>query len=243
MCIRDSRVQWAQQGFGTKYTTGTGHIRLLKANHIPGSSQVYVDANGKSLLYSGDFSFPDVQIEHADYLVIDATHGDPWYDGRTDRKSVMNRMFEDVQGNMGSNRPVVIQTSSGTLQELVRHFEVVCGPKFDDSVAFVMNKNQENVLVNIYKDEQKEFRNIVRYDSKEYWKLIRNNQKIVVFSTTSVLSEELRSFYKIIIDQFRFTRSKSPIIPFDGGCRYNLAAHASINDIYCLLYTSPSPRD
>ena len=226
------RVQWLPQNFGTKFYTDTGYVELLKANHIPGSSQIYVSTGDKSLLYSGDFNFPDVQVKHADYLVLDATHGDPWYDGKTDRRSVMNRLFEDIQEKARLDKPIVVQTSSGTMQEIIHHFEIVYGQKLDDSISFVMDKKQEDVLKSIYEDEKKEFRIAIHYDSREYWSIIKNNKKCIIFMTKSILSEELRSFYKIIIDQFRFSKDQSPIIPFENGCRYNLSAHASIQDIY-----------
>ena len=38
--------QWVPQDYDTKYPSPVGDIRLLKANHIPGSAQVHVDANG-----------------------------------------------------------------------------------------------------------------------------------------------------------------------------------------------------
>lgn len=226
------RMQWVTQDFGVKYKTKVGHVELLKANHIPGSSQIYVESDGRSLLYSGDFGFPDVQITHADYLVIDSTHGDPWYDGKTDRKSVMSRLFEDIKEKMDSEKQIVIQTSSGTLQELVRHFEITYGQRLQDDVTFVMDKTQENVLKNIYKEEQDEFRDVVHYDSREFWDAMRNNRKCVIFSTKSILDDKLRSCYRIIIDRYRFKKTQGPIIPFDNGCRYNLAAHASIGEIY-----------
>ena len=235
------RVQWLPQDFGTKYSTNTGYIELLKANHIPGSSQIYVTVNDKSMLYSGDFNFPDAQVKQADYLVLDATHGDPWHDGKTDRRSVKNRMFEDIQDRLKLNKPIVIQTSSGTMQELIHHFEIRYGSKFDDDVAFVMDKKQEDVLMNIYAGEQQEFRPAVHYDSREYWKMIRTNQKCIIFTTNLILNEEQESFYKIIVDQFRFSKGQPTIIPFDGGCRYNLSAHASITDIYSYI-ESISPK-
>ena len=229
------REQWVQQDFDTSYHIRGGHIRLLKANHIPGSSQVYVETGDKSMLYSGDFNFPDIQVKQADYLVLDSTHGDPWHDGKTDRKSVKNRMFEDIKELTDSNKSVVIQTSSGTLQELVRHFEISSNQKLSSDIAFVMGEKQNKVLTSIYKEEKNEFRNIVRYDSHEFWQLVRNNKKCVVFSTASILDDGLSSFHKIIIDQYRFSKEQSPIIPFEGGCRYNLAAHASIEGIYSYI--------
>ena len=226
------RMQWVPQDFGVKYRTAVGYIQLLKANHIPGSSQIYVESGDNSLLYSGDFNYPDVQTVQADYLVIDATHGDPWFDSATDRKSVKNRMFEDIREQTNSNKSIVILTSSGTLQELVRHFEIEYGSKMRDDVVFVMDKTQEDILKNIYSDEKNEFRNMVHYDTREFWKLFRERKKCVIFYTRPILDEDLHSCYKIIIDKFRFSKGAIPIIPFTNGCRYNLAAHASIADIY-----------
>ena len=227
------REQWVPQDYDTAYRFEGGMIRLLKANHIPGSSQVYVESDGKTMLYSGDFSYPDVQIRQADYLVIDSSHGDPWHDGKTDRNSVKNRMFEYVEEYLESHYQLVIQAPSGTLQEIVRHFEIRYGKKMRDDVAFVMEKKQKTVLHNIYRNERDEFRDVVEYESSDYLDMMNSNRKCVIFSTSlEILDEQLRAFHKIIVDRFRFTKPNAPIIPFEGGCRFNLAAHTSIDGIY-----------
>lgn len=226
------REQWVTQNYDTVYKTPSADIRLLKANHIPGSAQVHVETNGLSLLYSGDFNYPEMQIKKADYLVLDATHGDPWYDGKTDRKSVKNRMFEDVKEKIGSNKPVIIQTYAGTLQELIRHFEIgYDGDKLSHDIPFVTETNQKEILLKIYKDEKNEFREIIDYNSRDFWKLVRNNKRCVIFLTSEIIDSSLQSYYKIIVDKYRFVKEKAAIIPFDGGCRYNLASHASIDNI------------
>lgn len=227
------REQWLTQDYDSAYRFEGGTIRLLKANHIPGSSQVFVESNGETMLYSGDFSYPDVQIRQADHLVIDSSHGDPWHDGKTDRHSVKNRMFEYVEEHLELHPQMVIQAPTGTLQEIVRHFEVRYGKRMSDDIAFVMEKKQNAVLRNIYRVENGEFRDIVEYETAEYWNLINGNRRCVIFSTNlDILDEHLRTFHKIIIDRFRFTKSNAPIIPFEGGCRFNLAAHTSIDGIY-----------
>ncbi len=226
------REQWVTQDYDSAYKFVNGTIRLLKANHIPGSSQVYVESDDKTMLYSGDFSFPDIQIRQADYLVIDSTHGDPSMDGSTDRKSVKNRMFEHVVENVNLHNHVVIQASSGTLQEIIRHFEVGYGKKMNDDITFVMDKKQENVLRKIYKDEADQFRHMIEYDSPDFWNTIRNNKKCVIFLPGLLLDDEVYNFHKIMVDRFRFQKNESPITPFDGGCRFNLAAHTSIKGIY-----------
>lgn len=230
------REQWTAQHFGTKYHTDGGErVRLLKANHIPGSAQVHVETDEATLLYSGDFNFPDVQIEHADYLVIDATHGDPWYDGKTDRRSVTNRLFEDVCEHTNLNKPVIIQAHTGTIQQIIHNFEIKQRSRMPDDVTFVIDEKQKKVLQEIYRDEGNGFRNMVEYPSKEFWSLVRNRKKIVLFFTGKIVDDELRQFYSIIIDKYRFKNNEPAIIPFDGGCRYNLAAHASIEGIYSYI--------
>lgn len=231
------REQWNPQQYGTEYRGHGIKIQLLKANHIPGSSQVYVENDHTSMLYSGDFNFPNMQIKNADYLVLDATHGDPSYDGKTDKRSVMNRLLDDVKEKTSQGKSIVIRTSGGTLQEIVKHFETSHVDKIPDNVAFVMNDKQKDILYSIYPSDTKNFRdNIIEYKSREFWRLLRENKACVIFTTSLILDDDLKKFYQIIIDQYRFENERGPIIPFGDesgtGCRYNLAAHASIENIY-----------
>lgn len=229
-----SREQWTPQDYDTKYTFGDdGVIRLLKANHIPGSSQVHVEADGNTMLYSGDFNYPGMQIRKAEYLVLDSTHGDSTYDGKTDRQYVKKKIFEYIEEKIEKNYQIVIQVTTGTLQEIIRHFEIGYGKKMCDDINFVMDVKQNKILHNMYKDEKKEFRKFVEYDSPEFWNKVNTNKKCVIFLTQlNILDESVRQFHKIMIDRYKFTKKEEPIIPFTGGCRFNLAAHASITDIY-----------
>ena len=227
------REQWMPQDYDTKYNFEGGIVRLLKANHIPGSAQVHVEqADGKTLLYSGDFGYPDVQIREADYLVIDSTHGDPWYDSKTNRKSVQNRLFEHVEEQLKSTQCVLVLASSGTLQEIVHHFEACCEKRMDTDIEFVLETKQKKVLHSIYKNEKSRFRDIIEYRSRKFWDLLRTGKKCIIFSTQlDVLDDDLSGFYKILVDRYKFANNHT-IVPFDGGCRFNLAAHASIDGIY-----------
>lgn len=230
------RQQWTPQQYGTEYHDHGTKIQLIKANHIPGSSQVYVENDRASMLYSGDFSYPGVQIKKAEYLVLDATHGDPSFDGRTDRGSVLNRLLDDVKDRTSRGKSVVIRTSGGTLQEIARHFEMSYVDKIDDGVSFVMDAKQKRILDSIYPSEKKEFRDAVEYKSPEFWRLLRENKPCVIFTTSNILDDDLTGIYSVIIDQYRFDKDNGPIIPYEtgsgSGCRYNLAAHASIENIY-----------
>lgn len=227
------REQWITQEFDTKYKSSAGDIRLLKANHIPGSAQIHVERNGVSMLYSGDFNYPEIQIRQAEYLVLDSTHGDPIYDGKTDRRSVKNRLFEDVKEKMNSNKPVIIQAYSGTLQEIIKHFEInYDGSKLSHDIPFVTKKEQKDILLRIYKNEKDDFRYIIDFESRDFWKLVRGNKKCVIFLPYGVvLDSTLQNYYKIFVDRYRFANEEPAIFEFSGGMRYNLAAHASIENI------------
>ncbi|HLC39730.1 MAG TPA: MBL fold metallo-hydrolase [archaeon] len=59
--------------------------KLISSGHVLGSSMVFIEADGTSILYTGDFklwpglSSKPIDIEHADVLVTEATYGHPSY--------------------------------------------------------------------------------------------------------------------------------------------------------------------
>lgn len=226
------RDQWVTQDYDTKYRFDSGTVRLLKSNHIPGSAQVYVESDGKNMLYSGDFGYPDVQIREADYLVLDSTHGSPYYDGVTDRKQVKKNMFEYVEEYLKSNQTIMIQAAGGTIQEIIHYFEVGYGRRMDNDIVFAMEEKQSKVLDSLYEYDAECIRPRVMYGSRPFWEMLRT-EKCVFFSTkTAILDDELSDKHKIIVDRYMFKKDDAPIRPFNGGCRFNLAAHASIHGIY-----------
>jgi len=145
----------------------------------------------------------------------------------------MNRMFEEIKDKMFSKKPVIIRSASGTMQELIWYFEVgYDGSKLNHDIPFVMPKKQKNILLKIFANDKKEFRdNIIEYESHDYWNLVYGNKKCVIFLTNEIVDYSLQNYYQIIVDRYRFVKEKAAIIPFGGGCRYNLASHASVDDI------------
>lgn len=231
------REQWVTQDYDTRYHCPAGDIRLLKANHIPGSAQIHVESDGRSMLYSGDFNYPDIQIREADFLVLDSTHGDPIFDGSTDRKSVKNRMFEDIKEKMDSNKPVIVQAYSGTLQEIIKHFEInYDGSKLSHDIPFVTTKSQKEILFRIYKNEKNEFREILDYDEHEFWRLVRGNKRCIIFLPyNTIVDSSLQNYFRIRVDRYRFASEEPAITSSSDGMRYNLAAHASIQNIISFI--------
>tara|TARA_Y100000590_G_scaffold462541_2_gene626904 strand:- start:2100 stop:3164 length:1065 start_codon:yes stop_codon:yes gene_type:complete len=229
------REQWVTQDRTATFPSKVGTISLLDANHIPGSCQVHVQTDDYSMLYSGDFNFPEMQIKQADYLVLDASHGNIHYDAKSDRKSVMNRLFEDVKEKVDNNRPIVIIVPAGTLQELIKNIELGHSEHISHDIPFVADKKQIAILNSIYEAEKSEFRDLIEFDERDFWKLQRKNSRMVIFLTSlNEVPEELSNYYRIIVGRYRFTETEPAIRVMSNGkgCRYNLESHATIENIY-----------
>jgi Cft2 family RNA processing exonuclease len=65
---------------------------MIPAGHVLGSTQVFIEADGKSILYTGDFKLwknltcKPVEIREADFLVMETTYGNPSWVMPEDRK-------------------------------------------------------------------------------------------------------------------------------------------------------------
>ncbi|RMF12358.1 MAG: MBL fold metallo-hydrolase [Alphaproteobacteria bacterium] len=76
--------QFVDVGFDERHDLGTGFaVRFKVAGHILGAAMVLMEADGKTVLFSGDLGRPGAPtmpdpaiIEEADYLVIESTYGD-----------------------------------------------------------------------------------------------------------------------------------------------------------------------
>ena len=95
-------------------------IRLVRANHVPGTAQVAVeDEEGNLLAYTSDFKQPGTPvIQDPDVLVIDATYGyegwvRPWQD------EVERILVDIVLEALAYQRGVVIKAYQGKLQKVM----------------------------------------------------------------------------------------------------------------------------
>jgi len=68
-----------------KIQLGNFNVEIFPAGHILGSSQILIEKNGSSLLYTGDFkprsslTAEKIIIKKADYLIMESTFGLPKY--------------------------------------------------------------------------------------------------------------------------------------------------------------------
>ncbi len=100
------------------------NTRMLDAGHILGARQLLVEDDGKSTVYTGDFSLkPNVfgmkaEIPECDRLIMEATYGDPSY-VFPDHEEVHDEIRRFVENNDRSNI-IIGAYNLGKAQELVR---------------------------------------------------------------------------------------------------------------------------
>jgi len=71
--------------------------------------------------------------------------------------------------------------------------------------------------------------------------MVNARKKCIVFTANRRTDDDLPNFYKIIVDQYEFPHDRASIIPFSDGCRYNLASHASMEEI-CEYVEQVNPK-
>jgi len=70
---------------GKKINFDNFSVKLLNAGHILGSTQTFIEFNGTSVLYTGDFKLwkgltcDEIKTQQADILITEATYGHPNY--------------------------------------------------------------------------------------------------------------------------------------------------------------------
>ena len=224
--------QFVPTGYGVPFSGDDYTASLLASNHIPGSCQVLVEHDGKRLLYSGDFNYPDVHTPKCDYLVLDATHGDPRYDyERVDREFITQRMCETIVEKTDDSKSVVVRSSRGTLQEIIGEMETR-HRRVRDDVVFVADKGEIDVLAAIY-DTGAEggIRKIVRRDSVEAHEAMSGGATCVMFASSLQYDADADGWFAVYVDRYRFSKETPGIIDTGNGIRCNLSAYANYPDI------------
>ncbi len=141
--------------FGVKETVGDMAIQLFNAGHIPGSAQVLIEAEGKRLLYTGDFNLIDTRLLEGakmDYGDLDAVIMESTYasEDHPERSELEKRFVEEVTDVVEKGGTVLVPSFSiGRSQELLcvldaYHFE---HPVYIDGMA----REASRILMNYTK--------------------------------------------------------------------------------------------
>lgn len=120
--------------YGEETAVGDLTLRLLDAGHIPGSAQVLIEADGKRLLYTGDYNTVDTCLlgtaendyGQLDAVIIESTYAD---EEHTDRRELAREFVERVVDVVEKGGTVLVPAFGvGRSQEIAcvlaaHHFE------------------------------------------------------------------------------------------------------------------------
>ena len=120
--------------FGVEEKLGDMHFKLLNAGHTPGSAQVLIEADGKRILYTGDFNTAETKLLPAasndygdlDAVIMESTYAD---EDHTERPELEKNFVEAVTEVVEKGGIVLVPAFGvGRSQEIVtvlaaNHFE------------------------------------------------------------------------------------------------------------------------
>jgi len=109
-----------------KIIIGDYSIEIFPAGHILGSSQILIEKNGTSLIYTGDFkprsslTAENIIIKKADYLIMESTFGLPRYVFPS-RNLIIEKLLESLQKCLNKGiLPVLYVYQLGKGQEITK---------------------------------------------------------------------------------------------------------------------------
>jgi putative mRNA 3-end processing factor len=103
--------------FGVEETVGDMTLQLFNAGHIPGSAQVLVEAEGRRLLYTGDFNLIDTRLLEGakmdygdlDAVIIESTYAN---EDHPERSELEKRFVEEVTDVVEKGGTVLVPSFS-----------------------------------------------------------------------------------------------------------------------------------
>jgi Cft2 family RNA processing exonuclease len=166
-------------------------ITLFDANHMVGSSQVFIKNHdtGISVLYSGDIGWPLEIIPKADILVLDATYSriKTSEDKEWERKDAISKILTLISSNIAV-QPIYIYARYGVMQEIVE--KII--ENIDTEINFVASdeiikkteiiaKFKSSTPINFKKEDDKyELKNVIHL--KEFHK--KQNESLTGLNIT-----------------------------------------------------------
>jgi len=190
--------------FGDEEKVGDMKIKLFNAGHTPGSVQVLIEAQGKKILYTGDFNTTDSQLlegakmdyKDLDAIVIESTYANA---DHTDRIELEKRFVEAVTEVVEKGGIALVPAFGvGRSQEMAtilaaHHFEypVVLDGMTREASRIIMNHKE-------FLRDPKLFMNAMRStDWVDGWRDRRKALKSpkVIISTAGMLKGGPAAFY------------------------------------------------
>lgn len=107
--LDDAIAHWQGYGYHEPVFIGDTKVTFLDAGHILGSAIVVIEAEGKTIAFSGDLGNDPVPIvpapEHGfvtDYVVVESTYGDRLHENIAERSLKLESCIKEVQKTGGT---------------------------------------------------------------------------------------------------------------------------------------------
>ncbi|MCX8200294.1 MAG: MBL fold metallo-hydrolase [Candidatus Micrarchaeota archaeon] len=119
---------------GVSYSSRLVHesIRLHKAGHMLGATQIEIIRDGGNFVYTGDFSIADgftykgADIIEADELLIESTYGSPEYHFPK-KEDIAEQLRREVLSRLKYGNVIFAVYAKGKSQELIKMLNEFCG--------------------------------------------------------------------------------------------------------------------
>jgi len=156
MRLRGFRGTSTPVPFGEKINVGSAEVTLFPAGHILGSAMIYLEHDGGSLLYTGDYRIPPSPAsegfespDSVDILITEATFALPIYRWKT-----YDELTEDIRGFVSDSlndgyTPILLAYNLGKAQELMHLMAPLNHPMMIHGAGFKLCSVYEEHGINI----------------------------------------------------------------------------------------------
>jgi len=127
--------------FGQKRMFKSAIVEFNDAGHVPGSSSILIESQGKRILYTGDIKFSDTALmkaafrkyENIDVLIIESTYA---YKNHPPRQETVNRLKETIKNTVSAGGFVLLPSFAvGRTQEMLMIASELDFPIFMDGMG------------------------------------------------------------------------------------------------------------
>ncbi|MCS3900425.1 MBL fold metallo-hydrolase [Methanococcus voltae] len=188
-----------------KKITSDISMKFYDAGHILGSSSVYLDIDGKKLLYTGDINEietrtlnpADTDIDEIDTIIIESTYGSP-LDVKPSRKVLEKQLIDEISETIEENGKVIIPVFAvGRAQEIIVIINnyirsgllkkvpvYVCGSLTHTTGMYMSYSEWLNPKINnLMNNGTNPFGNLLKADDN----IFNNNEPCIIISTSGMV--------------------------------------------------------
>jgi Cft2 family RNA processing exonuclease len=161
-------------------------IKLYGAGHVAGANMVGVRADGKSLLYTGDFCIHNTEIlggcntgllpKRLDVLISESTYGGTI---RPNRSELINQLFTEIRGTLKHRGNVLIPTFAfHRSQEMAKRIDQAIEKKELPSCKAYMVSKLANKITTIFNSYRNLFNQEIQQSKPFEYKHVREIERI-----------------------------------------------------------------